>query len=158
VKSFGRAGAEYPCVKARSAVLALIILTATPATHVRFLFAYDDAAGKTLGDGVLDRRGTFSTGATIEGPASLIDSQHEVRCCRHRDRRALVRVWRAVASVAARPHRSGHGVAGRSFCYNHDRRPRADGIDGFDRPLSRLLIDLPEGALKRTRTKLRSEV
>jgi hypothetical protein len=34
---------------------------------VRFVFAYDASSGKTIGGDVLDRRGTFSTGALIEG-------------------------------------------------------------------------------------------
>jgi hypothetical protein len=41
------------------------------ATHVRFVFAYDDATGSTIGADVLDRRGTFSTGVPIEGWESL---------------------------------------------------------------------------------------
>ncbi|MEA2784992.1 MAG: hypothetical protein QOF71_1096 [Candidatus Eremiobacteraeota bacterium] len=40
---------------------------ARPAKRVRFVFAYDDANGKTVGGDTLDRRGTFSRGALIEG-------------------------------------------------------------------------------------------
>ena len=37
------------------------------AKHVRFVFAYDDANGETVGADSFDRYGKFSTGALIEG-------------------------------------------------------------------------------------------
>ena len=58
-------------------------------SHVRFVFAYDDANGTTIGADVLDRRGTFSTGVPIEGWLSLLQQQHSGEVARARNCRPV---------------------------------------------------------------------